>query len=188
MNNKPVLQVDRGGMPQGWMSIQDAAVAVANKNVSWSYGEIRTLTGGMSRLLGVRSTLVIPAILATRGHAKFNLADGIPSLTNEKLFERDRHMCAYCGETLHDNLLNREHIHPTSRGGEDSWKNVVTTCKPCNSRKGNMTVEEAGLSLLYLPYEPNWYENVILERGGKRILADQMEFLTACLPAHSRLL
>lgn len=184
-----VLQVDAAGTPQDWMTLQDAAVAITNKNVAWMYGDpIATLHGGISRLSGLRSTLDIPPILATRSVSNYNLAEGVPSLNNHKLFARDRHVCAYCGGIYRHAELTREHIQPVSRGGLDVWKNVVTNCKPCNGSKGNKTLKESGLSLLYLPYEPNWFENFLLRRGGRKILADQMEFLVGRLPSHSRLL
>ena len=81
--------------------------------------------------------------------------------------------------------LTREHIHPTSRGGYDSWMNCITACRPCNGRKGNRLPEEANMSLLYLPYVPSLHEDMILR--GRRILADQMEFLLASVPRSSRL-
>ena len=183
-----VLQVDVAGTPQEWLHPEDAATILCNGNVAWTHGRtVMTLHGGWNRI-GDRSTLDIPAIIATKGMAKNNLASGVPSLTNPKLFARDRFMCAYCGDVFPTKELNREHIHPVSRGGQDIWMNVVTTCRHCNWQKGSMTLEESGLSLLYLPYEPNWFENFLLRRGGKVILADQMEFLMGRLPSQSRML
>ena len=98
---------------------------------------------------------------------------------------RDRHVCAYCGSQLAVEHLTREHIRPTSRGGQDTWMNCITACRACNGRKGNRLPEETNMSLLYLPYVPNLHEDMILR--GRRILADQMEFLLASVPRHSRL-
>ena len=64
--------------------------------------------------------------------------------------------------------------------------NLVISCRPCNQRKGNRTPEQAGMSLLYTPYLPSLYEDMILK--GRNILADQMDFLAANLPKNSRLL
>ena len=94
-------------------------------------------------------------------------------------------MCAYCGGCFHEDQLTREHIVPTSRGGLDSWMNCITACRPCNGHKGNRLPEEAHMSLLYLPYVPSLHEDMILR--GRRILADQMEFLLASVPRSSRL-
>jgi hypothetical protein len=76
-------------------------------------------------------------------------------------------------------------VVPTSRGGADTWLNCVTACRSCNGRKGNRLPEEARMSLLYLPYVPSLHEDMILR--GRRILADQMEFLLASVPRSSRL-
>jgi 5-methylcytosine-specific restriction endonuclease McrA len=81
--------------------------------------------------------------------------------------------------------LSRDHIIPRSRGGKDIWTNVVTACKACNCHKDNMTPQEADMPLLYVPYEPSHAESLILK--NRRVLADQMEFLLAFVPSHSRL-
>ena len=108
-----------------------------------------------------------------------------PALSNPKLFARDRGICAYCGHHFKFEDLTREHIVPTSRGGHDTWMNCITACRPCNGHKGNRMPEEARMSLMYLPYVPSLHEDMILR--GRRILADQMEFLLASVPRHSRL-
>ena len=81
-------------------------------------------------------------------------------VTNTFLFARDGYTCQYCGRhrtRLHARqFLTRDHVLPLSRGGENSWTNVVTSCSPCNNRKGNHLPEEAGLALLTTPGEPNY--------------------------------
>jgi 5-methylcytosine-specific restriction endonuclease McrA len=108
-----------------------------------------------------------------------------PALTNPKLFARDRHVCAYCGGRFPAEHLTREHIRPVSRGGSDVWMNCITACRTCNGEKGNRLPEEARMSLRYLPYVPSLHEDMILR--GRRILADQMDFLLASVPRSSRL-
>ena len=58
-------------------------------------------------------------------------------------------------------------------------------CKACNGHKGSRMPEEANMTLLYLPYVPSLHEDMILR--GRRILADQMDFLLASVPRSSRL-
>jgi 5-methylcytosine-specific restriction endonuclease McrA len=77
-----------------------------------------------------------------------------------------------------------EHIVPSSKGGEDSWTNLVAACKACNNRKADRTPEAAGMKLHYVPYVPNRYEAFIL--SNRKILADQMEFLLQGVPKSSR--
>ncbi len=64
--------------------------------------------------------------------------------------------------------------------------NVVGACKSCNCSKDNMLVSEWGKDLLFLPYIPDRCEHLIL--ANRKILADQLEFISAHLPKHSRLL
>lgn len=55
--------------------------------------------------------------------------------------QRDNYTCAYCGEF--GNTV--DHIMPKSRGGKDTWGNLVTACHKCNGMKRDRTPEEAGL-------------------------------------------
>ncbi|HEX6940448.1 MAG TPA: HNH endonuclease [Longimicrobiales bacterium] len=85
-------------------------------------------------------------------------------VTNTFLFARDRYTCQYCGrhraELRGREFLTRDHVVPLSRGGGNGWDNVLTACSPCNNRKGNRLPEEAGLSPLSTPAEPNYVELV----------------------------
>ena len=80
-------------------------------------------------------------------------------VTNTFLFARDNYSCQYCGrhriQLRGRQFLTRDHILPISRGGGNTWDNVVTSCSPCNNRKGNRLPEEAGLRLRSDPAEPN---------------------------------
>ncbi len=110
----------------------------------------------------------------------------MPPLNNRELFRRDRHICAYCGGEFSFLRLTRDHIRPVSRGGTDTWMNVVTACRACNGVKRNRVPEESGLELIYAPYVPNKAEYLILT--NRKILADQMEFLVQHVSSHSRVL
>src|ERR1700744_4956688 len=65
--------------------------------------------------------------------------------TRHNIFERDHNQCQYCGEKFDRKDLNLDHVIPRDRGGETSWENIVCSCVPCNSRKGNRTPQEARL-------------------------------------------
>ena len=64
--------------------------------------------------------------------------------------ERDEFTCCYCGE-YGDTV---DHIFPISRGGHVTWLNAVTACQPCNGFKADRTPEEAGMTMLYQPFDP----------------------------------
>jgi 5-methylcytosine-specific restriction endonuclease McrA len=181
-----VLQLDVSGRPQAWISSKEAATLYASNAVAWTLGEpCQVLRGGTQRATGCQSRIEVHPIIAVRGAIPSRAWRQVPALSNPKLFHRDRHLCAYCGARLDFEELTREHIVPVSRGGLDSWMNCITACKACNGHKGNRLPEEARMSLLYLPYVPSLHEDMILR--GRRILSDQMEFLLASVPRHSRL-
>ena len=181
-----VLQLDVSGRPQAWISAKEAAVIYASDGIAWTLGDPFTvLRGGLQRRTGLQSRIEVHPIVAVRGNVPSRAWRQAPALSNPKLFARDRSVCAYCGRRCHDDELTREHIVPTSRGGVDSWMNCITACRPCNGHKGNRLPEEAHMTLLYLPYVPSLHEDMILR--GRRILADQMDFLLASVPRSSRL-
>ncbi|MBI5729965.1 MAG: HNH endonuclease [Ignavibacteriales bacterium] len=74
-------------------------------------------------------------------------------LTRRNILKRDGHKCAYCGRA--DLPLTLDHVIPRSKGGDDSWENLVAACLPCNNRKGDRTPEESHLKLKVKPYTPN---------------------------------
>ena len=181
-----VLQLDVSGRPQAWITPREAAVIYASDGVAWTLGRaFRVLRGDIQRATGLQSRIELHPIIAVKGAMPSRAWHVTPSITNPKLFARDKHLCAYCGRRFGFDLLTREHIVPTSRGGRDSWMNVITACRGCNGSKGNRLPDEARMTLMYLPYVPSLHEDMILR--GRRILADQMEFLAQGLPRTSRL-
>lgn len=70
------------------------------------------------------------------------------------VFLRDGHRCQYCGKRCSTGRLSLDHVVPRSRGGADSWENIVCACLTCNVRKGGRTPLEAGMRLLRLPVKP----------------------------------
>src|SRR5208282_4892833 len=57
--------------------------------------------------------------------------------TRHNIFERDKDTCQYCGIVFERKDLNLDHVMPRDRGGQTTWENVVCSCIPCNTRKGN---------------------------------------------------
>jgi 5-methylcytosine-specific restriction endonuclease McrA len=73
-------------------------------------------------------------------------------ISRRVLFARDGWQCAYCGTG--GNRLTLDHVVPRSRGGESVWENVVTSCAPCNHRKGDRLLEETSMTLRTMPRPP----------------------------------
>ncbi|MBL9128224.1 MAG: HNH endonuclease [Verrucomicrobiales bacterium] len=76
--------------------------------------------------------------------------------TRHNIFERDKNTCQYCGRVFERKDLNLDHVVPRDRGGPTTWENIVCSCIPCNTRKGNRTPQEAGLRLVRKPRRPKW--------------------------------
>jgi hypothetical protein len=57
-----------------------------------------------------------------------------------KVFERDGYKCHYCEKQLTRFTATLDHIQPVSKGGDNSFENLVTSCLLCNSRRGNRPV------------------------------------------------
>ena len=188
--NHQILRVDPSGMPLDWVNYQEAVKLYFLDKVLYSCGKpLYKLRGGINSLSGRRSILEIHSIIATTSENSSShkrLHSYTPPLSNQTLFARDARICLYCGNTFSRKDLSRDHITPTSQGGEDVWTNVVTACKRCNNQKAGRTPEQANMPLLALPFRPSHAEYVYLK--GRRVLTDQMEFLQAHFPRTSPLL
>lgn len=92
--------------------------------------------------------------------------DRVPNNTvkfnRRNVFLRDGHRCQYCGKRYSSTRLSLDHVLPRSRGGEDTWENIVCACLTCNVRKGHHTPTEAGMSLIKPPVKPR--RNPVLSR------------------------
>ncbi len=72
-------------------------------------------------------------------------------ISRRVLFARDGWRCQYCGSV---GKLTLDHVVPRSRGGDSVWENVVTSCAPCNMRKGDRLPEEVQMRLHAPPRPP----------------------------------
>lgn len=70
-----------------------------------------------------------------------------PALRN-KLFERDKWTCRYCGERVSAENATLDHLIPVSKGGSDAPENLATCCLICNAIKSGKTYEEAAPAIL----------------------------------------
>ena len=102
---------------------------------------IRTVSGNlpMPTIVRFRSGVFLGAIKAPPKERKPN---------RKNIYERDAGVCQYCCKKLSYGEATVDHVLPKSRGGKETWTNLVTCCAPCNSKKGNKTPKEANMRLL----------------------------------------
>lgn len=98
--------------------------------------------------------IAVPEVIALR------LYDRLPTMevkfTRRNIYEHYGYRCCYCGKKFASSELNLEHILPRSRGGKATWDNIVTSCIPCNLKKGARLPFEAGMKMLITPSKPKW--------------------------------
>jgi hypothetical protein len=181
-----ILTLDKHYEPHQWITIEEAMILEAKELVLEHLGEAIFIYRGGTNRMGVDSKLETNSIIVVDGVAPFRKHRD-PSLTNSSLFQRDRCICAYCGNRFKSFELTRDHVMPQSKGGPDHWMNVVTACKRCNSLKDDVMPGhklpnrlygpqgDGYMNPLYVPYVPCRAEHMILK--NRNIKLDQMEFL-----------
>jgi 5-methylcytosine-specific restriction endonuclease McrA len=125
----------------------------------------------------VGGALRVPRVLHLRRYERIRRPT--IRLTRKNLMLRDAHQCQYCGRNPSVRELNIDHVVPRSRGGEDSWENLVTACRVCNLRKGWRTPDEASMRLLRKPVTPRWSTTTQILLGASNPFEEWGPFLKA---------
>ncbi len=100
----------------------------------------------------VRGPIRVPTVIVAVNYAK--VPKKRPKLCARTIRERDGNRCQYTGALLRPEEGSLDHVVPRSRGGPDTWENLVWAAKNVNQRKGNRLPHEAGLKLLSVPRAP----------------------------------
>jgi CRISPR/Cas system Type II protein with McrA/HNH and RuvC-like nuclease domain len=82
-----------------------------------------------------------------------------------RIYKRDGYECVYCGSKK---SLTLDHVIPKSKGGMNTWENLVTSCFKCNLKKSNRTPEEANMQMKHKPFAPT----LVHENGLQKIWSD----------------
>lgn len=73
------------------------------------------------------------------------------SVSRKSILLRDRLTCQYCMHPFAPKSLTLDHVNPRSRGGGNTWENLVASCYRCNNLKADRTPTEAGMILQRKP-------------------------------------
>jgi 5-methylcytosine-specific restriction endonuclease McrA len=103
----------------------------------------------------------VPTVIRLRRYVRVPYRRRVP-LNRRAVFARDLHACQYCGHGAE----NLDHVMPRSRGGTHTWENVVAACRRCNTRKGDRTPDEAGMSLVGSPGAPREHGWLLVGLGA----------------------
>lgn len=123
-----------------------------------------------SPVLGISGQWDRPSVIILRRYVKIPSGRNVP-VSRRGVLRRDGQRCGYCGGTA----TTIDHVMPRSRGGADSWENLVACCLRCNNVKGDRTPQEMGWSLRSVPKAP--HGTAWLVRGVERAQPQWEEYL-----------
>lgn len=106
-----------------------------------------------------------PAVIILSRYVRVPQSRRVP-VTRRGVLRRDGSRCAYCGKSA----STIDHVMPRSRGGQDTWTNLVACCLRCNNVKSDRTPQEMGWELRFAPAAPRGGSWTVrgTERGDPR--------------------
>jgi 5-methylcytosine-specific restriction endonuclease McrA len=138
------LVLNAGYEPLGVVSFKRALVLVMNDKA-------RVLARDAEHpVLGIREDFDRPAVILLTRYVRVPTNRMMP-VSRRGVLRRDGQRCGYCGGAA----TTIDHVQPRSRGGKDTWENLVACCLRCNNVKGDRTPAEMGWSLRVSPRMPH---------------------------------
>lgn len=158
------LVLNAGFEPLAVVSFKRALVLVMNEKATIVAADAENPVWGSSGFFDRPSV-----ILLTR-YVRIPSSRLIP-VSRRGVLRRDGQRCAYCAGSA--NTI--DHVLPRSRGGQDSWENLVACCLRCNNAKGDRTPSEMNWTLRIRPQPPHGTSWLV--RGVERADRQWEEFL-----------
>ncbi|MBT1004166.1 HNH endonuclease [Paenarthrobacter sp. DKR-5] len=112
-------------------------------------GKATVVAEGGEPVVGPNDILGRPTVILLHRYIRLPYSQATP-VSRRGVLRRDGHKCAYCGKSAE----TVDHVQPKSRGGADSWENLVACCLRCNNVKGDHTPAEMGWKLRIAPLPP----------------------------------
>jgi 5-methylcytosine-specific restriction endonuclease McrA len=121
-------------------------------------------------------TWQVPAVIRERRLPKVKR---VIRFTRSNVYLRDGYRCQYCGQKLDPKGLTCDHVVPRCQGGRTEWANIVAACHACNSKKGGLETDAAGMFPLSPPARPKWLpaRRALIDRGSAPV--EWLAFLPA---------
>ena len=139
------LKLDSSYRPVGIIDAVEALVLCI-------IGKARSIEKYTETISSVKETFELPAVIVLNRYVKYRFS--YVACNRANVIFRDNSQCQYCAKYFPPDTLTMDHVIPKSRGGDNSWTNIVTACKKCNQRKGNKTPIEAGMHPINTPRRP----------------------------------
>ena len=165
MTQKKTLVIDSSYMPRSIINSERAFVTSYKGNA-----EIISERNESFGLVNPNLDIQKPSIIKV--HKYVNQKFHKVPFSRENVFKRDNYECVYCG-CSNRKTLTLDHVHPTSKGGQNTFENVVTACRSCNGEKADLTLQEWGKDIP----EPKRPHYLMLMRGLDEIPKEWEKFL-----------
>lgn len=158
------LVLNAGYEPLGVVSFKRALILVLNEKAT-----ILAQTAE-SKVHSAKHEFDVPSVILLSRYVRVPTGRMIP-VSRRGVLRRDNFRCAYCSKSA--NTI--DHVQPKSKGGRDSWENLVACCLKCNNAKGDKSLEEIGWRLNFTPRMPvgvTW-----MLKGAERLEPEWNDFL-----------
>lgn len=113
-------------------------------------GKASVIAEGDEPVVSPREILGRPSVILLNRYIRLPYNKSAP-VSRRGVLRRDEHRCAYCGKAA----TTVDHVQPKSRGGAESWENLVACCLRCNNAKSDRTLAEMGWKLRATPQPPH---------------------------------
>ncbi len=158
------LVLNAGYEPLGVVSFKRAIILVLNQKAT-------VLEGSTERKVhSAKGEYDLPSVILLSRYVRVPGNRNIP-LSRRGVLRRDGFRCAYCQRSAN----TVDHVQPKSKGGRDSWENLVACCLRCNNIKGDKTLNEIGWILGFTPKMPTG--GAWLLRGAEKVEPEWDEYL-----------
>src|SRR5262245_53639679 len=134
------------------IELGEDARAQALRPVTWDEWITLPIRAGDNAVRTAHSVIRVPTVIVAVNFAR--VPKQRPKLNAHNIRLRDGNRCQYTGRVLRPEEGSLDHVVPRSRGGKDTWENLVWSAKDVNQRKADRLPHEAGLRLLAIPRAP----------------------------------
>ena len=159
------LVLNAGYEPLAVVSFKRALVLVLNQKATVLAGADAQTVHSATREFELPTVILLQRYVRIPGSRK------IP-VSRRGVLRRDSYRCGYCSRSA--NTI--DHVLPKSRGGKDTWENLVACCLKCNNSKSDKTPQEMGWELRIKPQMPSGV--IWTVRGAEKAEPQWEEFLT----------
>ena len=132
-------------------------------------GVAATEEAGEGSVRSPSQSLEVPSVIRLLEYRR--IPRQMRAISRKNILIRDQYTCQYCKKRFGPGELTLDHVVPRSRGGSNTWENLVACCLRCNNRKGDRLPTEASMSL-HRPPKPF---SLHTSRSLMRQMGDQQE-------------